>query len=85
MQNKNIPIDISANLLYSISHNSTVTCRVNSTTLMMSVQCLCHAGDGLLPLTQEGVAADDREMDDMTDEAVMVIMYNLTNTRLLII
>ena len=36
-QNKNVPVDISANVLYSISHNSAISRRVNNDTLMTSV------------------------------------------------
>ena len=87
-QNKNVPVDISANVLYSISHNSAVSRCVQSDTLMTSVAvCSITAPPGteayqLLNKAWLQMVGGEGEADD-TDVAVMVMMQNMTNTSLI--
>ena len=80
-QNKNVPTEISANVLLSISHNSAVMSHVSKATLMTSLALTSasapvHTQDSLRE-TWSQLVADVQDED--TDVALMVILHNVSN------
>ena len=80
-QNKNVPTEISANVLLSISHNSAVMSHVSKGTLMTSLALTSaaapvHTQDSLRE-TWSQLVTDVQDED--TDVALMVILHNVSN------
>jgi len=80
-QNKNVPTEISANVLLSISHNSAVLSHVSKATLMTSLAVTSAAAPvhSQQPLRETWSQLVIGVQDDQTDVALMVILHNVSN------